>query len=253
MRGSRFVSLVSVALLAAGCCATLSASPILVPSTFNFAGNVTFTPTTITFVNTDAATTPNQGTIGTTATGDYAGVLVNNGTVNIQPLNSATEPSTNPDASFTPPQPFISFIPSSLFSALDINLVFHGIDGSGGCSASPAMVGQTCTPPVPVGSSPINFQNNPGRTGPSSVASFSFSGVTADGLDSWTAIFSSTFTVPFQTVLGTLASTGSVAQTYAATVFVQPLGAPEPPASALLGLGLGLVGLAAVLRRRRTV
>ena len=115
MRRSRFVSLRSVALLAAGCCATLSASPISVPSTFNFAGNVTFTPTTITFVNTDAATTPNQATIGTGATGDYAGVLVNNGTVNIQPLNSTTEPSTNPDAPFTPPQPFISFIPSSSF------------------------------------------------------------------------------------------------------------------------------------------
>jgi hypothetical protein len=141
-----------------------------------------------------------------------------------------------------------------LFSALDINLVFHGIDGSAGCSASPAMVGQVCTPPVPVGASPINFQNNPGRPGiPSSVASFSFSGVTADGLDTWTAIFSSQFTVPFQTVLGTLASTGSVTNTYSATVFVEPFVAPEPPASALLGLGLGLVGLAAVLRRRRTV
>jgi len=247
MRGSRFGSLLLVALVA--CCATLSASPIL--GQFSFAGNITATGTTITWTDTDAALTPNQATVGSPSTGVFS-VLTSGDKITIANLDAATEPANNPDAPFTPAVTFITFNPATGLPTLDINEVFHGFEGAAQCSTNvaAAAAGQVCTVPGPP-NSPFNFVNNPGVGGPQATATFAFAGVTGAG-NIWQGNFTAQFAVPFQQVLRDLALGGSVSNTYSATISeFAGVGVPEPPASALMGLGLGLVGLATVLRRRR--
>jgi len=62
------------------------------------------------------------------------------------------------------------------------------------------------------------------------------SGVSADGQDTWTGVFVSQFTEPFQNVLAALAQTGSVTNTYSATITVSSAttSLPEPGTIALL-------------------
>jgi hypothetical protein len=237
----------------------LSAGPINVQSSFNFAGNLTVTlidlspsPGSINTINWNANTTgnpPNLAEIGPFATGDFAGVLLSGMLLNIANLDSAIEPSLNPDGTF-PAQPFISFNPAGLFPDLMINQIFHGF--AIGCPLTTPAVGQVCTPALPPGSngvSPFNFVNNPGIGGSiTSTATFSFSGITA-GRNQWEAVFTSQFLIPYQFVLNELIGLGQVQNTFSASVLVSgPV--PEPRPSALIGLGLVLVVLSAGLRRR---
>jgi hypothetical protein len=76
-----------------------------------------------------------------------------------------------------------------------------------------------------------------------------FTGVTSDGLENWQGVFTSQFTVPYQSVLASLAANGSVTNTFSATFTLSP-NVPEASSLSLLGLGLGLVGLSAKLRKR---
>jgi hypothetical protein len=72
---------------------------------------------------------------------------------------------------------------------------------------------------------------------------FEFSGVTADGLSDWTAIFTSQFNVPYQTVLSDFDDSGSFSNSYSAIVDVTqipPVVTPEPPTWLLLSTALGL-------------
>jgi hypothetical protein len=251
MRGSRFGSLLCVALLAVACCANLSASAIF--GTFNIAGTLFVTQNTITWVNNDTGSTADKATVGPGATGSFAGVLNTGAIITIKDLNRATEPTTNPDTTFTP-QLYVSFDGTTL-PMLNINEIFHGFEGVAGCAASPPAVMQACTPDVPGAPSPFNFVNNPPPApfGPQATATFVFTGLTADGLSRWQANFTSQFTVPFQTVLAGFGPTSTVSNTYSGSFTVTalpPPGTPEPPASALMGLGLGLLGLGAGLRHR---
>lgn len=255
MRGSRFGRLLFAALVAVTLSATLSASPIF--GTFTLDGTIFVTPTTITWQQSVPAGPVDKAVVSNVGTSDsFTGLGSTIAT--IHDLDSTTEPAFNPDKTFSPEQPFVSFDANPLLPTLDINEVFAGFFSSAGCTLSPAMVGQTCTPPLPPPSaSPFSFVNEPGIGGTiASAAVFNFSGITSDGLSTWTASFGSSFNVPFQTVLAQLASTGTVNKAFEGTFVVTPIpttGTPEPPASALMGLGLGLVGLAAILRRRRAV
>ena len=240
--------LLFVALLAVTCCATLSASPIF--GTFNFGGSITATGTTITWASDTTPPVANTAVVGGVPTGSFAAAgLVSGNQIGIQNLNSTTEPANS--TPFAPPLPFISFAASTGLPALMINEVFHGINGSAGCTATPAAVGQVCTVAGPP-NSPFNFVNNNGglNGGPAATATFALSGVSADGSTVWAANFTAQFNVPFQTVLATLASAGSVSNTFSATLIAAPAGVPEPGSMVLMGFGLGLVVLSASLRRR---
>jgi hypothetical protein len=234
--------LLATALLG-GLSSTISiAAPI--SGTFNIAGNITVTPTTISWQLDTAPFTPNKANVGG-GTGDFAGLAGT--TISIQSLNSATEPV---GVTF-PQQTFIHFDAAPAFPNFDINLIFAGIYSNAECGDPPA-VGQQCTVNPPA--SPFNFVNNPPNppAGPQATATFVFSGVTSDGLENWRGNFTSQFTVPYQTVLQQLATTGSVSNTFSATFTVTPVPTvPETSSVSLLGLGLGLIGLSTKLRRKR--
>ena len=74
--------------------------------------------------------------------------------------------------------------------------------------------------------------------------------MTSDGLATWQGNFTSQFTAPYQSVLATLASTGSVTNTFSATFLVTQNPA-VPEAGTMSLLGLGLVSLSYKLSRRR--
>jgi len=254
MRGSNFSKLLFVALLAAVSCATLSASPILF-GTFNISGNLTVDNNgtggcasaggCITWTDPpatlgDKADIAGSGLSGAFTVAGFSG----NDQANISDLH-------NPPESVGPPpfasQPFMSFNGGGITTTLLINFIAAGIYPSSGCAASPAAVGQVCTTP----GSLFSFVNNPGGTNGQATASWVLSGVTNDGLSTWTSIFTSQFNVPFQVVFGNLGAFGAVTNSYSATFTVTPNStSPEPPASILMGFGLGLVVLAAGLRRR---
>jgi hypothetical protein len=238
----RFLLLFAAVLLA-GLSVSLSAAPIV--GTFNIAGAITVTPTTITWVLDTAPFTPNEATIGPGPTLDFAPLAGT--TVTIADLDSTTEPVNTPFAA----QQFISFDAAPSFPTLDINFIYAGLYSSSGCSTLPAAIGQTCTPP----GSPFSFVNNPPGPplGPQATASWVFTGLTSEGLD-WTGNFTSQFSVPYQDVLADLAANGSVTNSFSATFLVTPTVTPGtvlPEPGTLYILGAGLIGLSIRLRRRR--
>jgi hypothetical protein len=115
-----------------------------------------------------------------------------------------------------------------------------------------AAAGQTCTPALPTSApGPFNFTNfNDPNFGLSSTATFTFSGLSADGQARWSTIFTSQFLgQPFQAVLAQLGSTGSVTNAYSQATLVVSNNVPEP--GSLIIMGTGLIGLAGLLRRRK--
>jgi len=218
-------------------CVNLPAIPIT--GTFNIAGTITVTPTTITWTLNEAPFPPQKATIGPGDTGSFA--PLGGTTVTIRNLDTTTEPVGVP---IVPAQPFISFDSplASAFPMLNLNFIFPGVYSNAQCGAAPA-VGQSCTL---FPTSPFNFFNNPPPPG-QATATFAFAGVTSDGQENWIGNFTSQFTTPFQTVLNTLATTGSVTNTFSATFSLTPV----PEAGTMATLGLGLVFLSTRLRRRR--
>ena len=141
--------------------------------------------------------------------------------------------------------------------ALDLNFIFLGVDAQAACLAAPAP-GQTCTPAFaalvtpanPGGLSAFNLQNT--QTG--SSASFSVSGtarrISTGETSRFTGVFTAQFNVPYQTLLGELATAGSVTNSYSSTFEAAVV--PEPASTALvLGGILVLLGRAGMRRFRR--
>jgi hypothetical protein len=250
MRGSGFGRLLFVAMLAAACCATLSASSLF--GQFTISGTVNVTDTTITWASTGPGTVADKAGIGgVPLSGSFIGL---DGTmVTIMDLNRATAPVFDPSHPFSPAVPLLSFDSAPSFPTLEITEFFNGSFGSAGCLVTPAADGQLCTPgpPVTQNPSPFSFVN---LADGQSLASFVMSGVTSDGQATWIGTFTTQFNVPFQTVLAAFGPNGSgeVSNSFSATFVLSPAGVPEPGTVALMGLGLGLVVLSAGLRRRST-
>jgi hypothetical protein len=211
----------------------LSASAL--SGTFDMSGIISVTSSTISWTSDLSPFTPETFSL-TAGTGSFSSEDGQNG---VSDLNIATAPV---GTVFVDTTPFITFDVAPL-PALMLNFISAGIDGSAGCSASPAAAGQICTPPNP-GGSPFNFQN---LSATQSTASFIFSGVTADGLSDWSATFTSQFNnMNFQQVLATLAASNTVTNTYSAAVTVTPIppvNTPEPTSALTLACGLGLLAV----------
>jgi hypothetical protein len=75
-----------------------------------------------------------------------------------------------------------------------------------------------------------------------------FAGTTTDG-GTWVGDFSANFTVPYQTVLHTLMTVGSVKDTFSGTIVVTPMAVPEANPGIMLASGLVLVLLSLGSRR----
>jgi hypothetical protein len=207
----------------------LSASAL--SGTFDMSGIITVSSSTISWTSDLSPFLPEMFSL-TTGTGAFASEVGQNG---ISDLDSSSEPIGTTFVN----TPFINFdvVPAP---SLLLNFISAGVDSSADCFA-PAAANQTCTPPNP-GGSPFNLQN---LSSSQSTASFALSGVTADGLSNWTGIFTVPFNdEPFQQVLATLNSAGSVTNSFSAEVTVTPVSTtPEPTPAFMLACGLGLLAV----------
>lgn len=234
-----------VSAIVVSCFAAMGINAGAISGTFSISGTGIITSSTLDWQSNNAPFTAMQATIGPGATGSFVGL--DGTTVTIEDLNNATEPA---GGSFTP-ELFISFNADPALAPLDISTIFGGIYETADCTAAPA-VGQQCTPNnlSPNGVSPFNLVNNPPPPG-QATATWAFAGV--EGTSTWIANFTSQFGVPFQTVLGDLATSGSVSNTFSANFTVTAPGTtttPETGTLTMLGLGLALVGVARVWRRQ---
>jgi hypothetical protein len=204
---------------------TGSASASSITGTFNIDGTITATLNTITWESNGAIA--NQATIETAG---LSGGFVGLGNTAITIASLANPPDVVDSTGFTPTS-FVTFLGAGLPTGytLLIDFINAGSFPSAGCTATPAVPGQTCTPAV-TGGSPFDFTNlgTPGGPVTGSAAAFAFGGTTSDGAV-WDANFTSQFNIPFQTVLAGLGSPGfSVTNSYSGTFTISAAPVPEP-------------------------
>jgi hypothetical protein len=174
-------------------------------------------------------------------TGSFVG---SDGTNDVNSISGAVNPV---GTAFTPTV-FISF-PSGPTQTLNLDFIDAGVNPSAGCAATPPAGGQTCTPAAVSGHilSMLNLENTSANA---LTVSWTVSGVTSDGLSTWSAIFSTQITEPYQTFLAAIAAGGTVTDTYSATVDVTQNVSPTPEPGTLVMLGSGLLGMAGLIRRK---
>lgn len=166
------------------------------------------------------------GNFSETGTGNFTGLQGGY-------IHGVTEATTPAGGGFLLPN-FIIF-PSAPDIAMDLNMIFLGVNSPAGCLASPAAPGQSCTPQNaafvsaanPAGLSPLNLQN---LNGGGSTASFSVAGISrnlATGeLSTFNGFFTAQFHVPYQTLLQKVLDGGTITSSYSATFTVTAV--PEP-------------------------
>jgi hypothetical protein len=156
-----------------------------------------------------------------------------------------------PGVPFPPLVGFLTFASASNIR-LDLTSIDVGSFTSTDCFAPPA-AGQTCTPPLgfggAVGTNPFNLNNTSAST---SSASITFHGnavnTTTGETASFVGVFSSQFTVPYQTLLADIAAGTTVSTSYSATITATASQVPEP--ATMILLGSGLIGIFVIGRKR---
>lgn len=188
-------------------------------------------------------------------------VTLNGGTANgggtppatqviVADLNSAAEPI----GTMVSDPNFVTFNNGSVWN-ITLTEVQNGVDGATGCSASVA-AGTTCTPP----GTPFNMENT-GTCSAGNLAncnvtiSFTFLGTANNGsaTSSVSGTFQTTFSgTDYQNILAAIGKGEDVVTSNSGTFFMTPVtGVPEPITSALIGVGL--LGLGVMRRKRRSV
>jgi hypothetical protein len=244
------VQKLAAVLLAGSLSVCFAAGPI--SGTFTIDGSVSVTETGITWTsNTNVA---DQATISSLGlSGSFAALA--GATVGINDLTDL--PGDQPVGVSFSNFDFIDFPSALAYPSLDANFFALGSGNPANCSTTGTpSAGQTCTltastiPSEPDGS-PFTFLNtlNGSNSCCNTSATWDISGVTSDGLSTWSAIFASEFTVPYQTVLSNFEANGFVSDSFSAAITVNIESAPEPSALMLAGSGLILVSLR--FRRRK--
>jgi len=132
-----------------------------------------------------------------------------------------------------------------------LNFVAPGSFSPANCLTTPAVAGQTCSPP----NTPFNLVNNDnGHGGVSSSAAFSVSGFVTDPSDNtyaYNGIFTSQFTnTSYQQLIAQIDGGSTIPVSYSLTIEATSLATPEPATFALMGAGL--LALGGVIRVRRS-
>lgn len=216
----------------------------IISGNVNGTGSLVLTSGVVTFTNAG----PIGGgifVVDPSSTGFWASLA--NTTATLQPLSAAVEP---PGVPLNVPN-WIKFNAAPTVSGT-LNLVLPGLYTAAACGAAPA-AGQSCTPP----GTPFNLTN---LTATSSFESFGLQGTVVDtSSPGQTSAFSALFTFQypdrnFQNILATAAGGGALPTTYSASFTTTPnpgnpgTSVPEPATISLMGLGL--VAVAAHVRRR---
>jgi hypothetical protein len=130
--------------------------------------------------------------------------------------------------------------------------LFAGIDGETECADPVATAGQVCTPAPPISAdvSPFNLQNT---SATSSSASFNLIGYETDIATGDTEAFSGSFSDPavdmsYQAILGEIEGGGTFTTPFSAQIVVDST--PEPNSLVELMMGIGLVGIGLVYRKK---
>lgn len=216
----------------------------IITGNFDGFGSLTLTNGLVTFTNSGVA---GGGifTVQTATPGSVFAPLVGT-TATLKPLNQTLQPAGNPaPAGFVQIPNFLSFTANPA-----LNITLTGVDPAilppTNCltPAAAAAAGDLC------GTGPFNLINT---TRTSSSDSFSIRGKISDGSASPASTLGGVFTAQFadknfETVRDTITSGGSVTTTYSASFTTTPSSVPEPATMSFMGLGL--LALAAGVRRR---
>jgi hypothetical protein len=228
--------------------ATFLAVGLLLPSTSQaslLVGNLNFSGVNNVLISQGMINFgPTMGAIGVTAsTGDFGFLGGTSGTV-----KNIDNPPYVVDTPFATPS-FVTLVgaPNITFT---LQVLMSGVFGPSGCAITTPAPGQICTPNLPA-LSPFNLSN--GAAGTSS-ASFVVTGMELDSLTgtstAFTGIFTAQFTVPYQNLLATIASNGTISTSYSATFTTVPPVVPEPGSMLTAAGGALFLGVSLFLRKR---
>jgi hypothetical protein len=190
--------------------------------TFIMSGNFSITSSSVSFSSPTDVSDQFALSLGT---GSFVGL---DGTNDVNSISGAV-------GTLFPATVFVTF-PLTTDPSLNLDMIAAGVDPPTACFLVPAS-GQVCTP-----TSGLPHMPNLNNTSDSvSTASWVVSGVTSDGLSTWSAIFTVQVSEPYQTLLTEIAAGGTPTDTYSATVDVTPDVSPTPEPGTLVLFGSGVV------------
>jgi len=219
-----------------------AAQASFITGVLNITGTANISLGAVSFVDNDFL-------VNSPASSQQGGFMALEGTTGT--IDNITNPPevTTPPSSFPPVPDFITFAaaPNITFT---FTVLVAGTDGSAGCAAAIPAAGQVCTPDLP-DQSPFNLQNTSTST---SSASFTIDGLEVDSTNPGVTIpVIGTFTTPFTTMnfqqlLSDVEAGDTITTPFSAQFAVSAT--PEPSSLFELMMGIGLVGVGLVYRKK---
>jgi len=222
-----------------------AANASLIYGTLNITGSVDVSAANIMFIGNSFTAGPvQQGTFSTLA--NTAGTIAN--------FANPPDVTDPPNTTDLDQADFMTFAAAPNIT-ITLDFLKAGTDGPAGCTDTPAAAGQECTPGTPgtTTESPYNLFNT---SATSSIDGFNIVGTEVDSSTGQTVAITGAFSQPFddmnfQQILAAVEGGGTITVPFSAQfVAVAPTTTPEPSALFEFMMGIGLVGLSVVYRKR---